>query len=71
MEVSGQLHAPVAITPRKESPYAHWIGDWAGPIADLVTGNPVLETPPPQLAFTSRCPCFYTFSFYNNILYCM
>jgi hypothetical protein len=29
MEVSGQLHATVALAPGK-NPNAHWIGDWVG-----------------------------------------
>jgi hypothetical protein len=30
MEVSGQLHAPVALLPRKEPPNTHQIGGWVG-----------------------------------------
>jgi len=33
--VSGQLHAPVALPPKKEPPGTHWIGGWVGPRADL------------------------------------
>jgi hypothetical protein len=29
--VSGQLHAPAALPPRKSPPSTHWIGDWVGP----------------------------------------
>jgi hypothetical protein len=28
MEVSGQLHGPVALLPGKEYPVTHWIGSW-------------------------------------------
>jgi hypothetical protein len=30
MEVSGQLHAPVALPPRERAPGTHWIGGWVG-----------------------------------------
>jgi hypothetical protein len=33
MEVSGQLHAPAALTPG--SLWYHWIGGWVGPRAVL------------------------------------
>jgi hypothetical protein len=33
MEVSGQLHAPAALTPGKEPPGTHYIGGWVGPRA--------------------------------------
>jgi hypothetical protein len=35
MEVSGQLHALVALPPRKELPGANRIGGWVGPRADV------------------------------------
>jgi len=35
MEVSGQLHAPAALHPRKEASRTHWIGGWVGPRAIL------------------------------------
>jgi len=35
MEVSGQLHAPVALPPGKEPPVTHWIGGCVGPRAGL------------------------------------
>jgi hypothetical protein len=36
MEVSGQLHDPAALPPRKErAPDTHWIGGWVGPRAVL------------------------------------
>jgi hypothetical protein len=31
MEMSGQLHAPAALTPGKSPPDTHWIGGWVGP----------------------------------------
>jgi len=31
MEVSGQLHAPDAITPGERAPCTHGIGSWVGP----------------------------------------
>jgi len=33
MEVSGQLHVPVALT--REASHTHSIGSWVGPRADL------------------------------------
>jgi hypothetical protein len=38
MEVSGQLHIPVALPPRERVPGTHWIGSWVGPrtILDVV-----------------------------------
>jgi hypothetical protein len=35
MEVSGQLHAPAAFTPRERAPDTHWIGGWVGSRAVL------------------------------------
>jgi hypothetical protein len=35
MEVSGQLDAPAACTPRERAPVTHWIGGWVGPRAVL------------------------------------
>jgi hypothetical protein len=35
MEVSGQLHAPAALSPREGVPGTHWIGGWVGPRAVL------------------------------------
>jgi hypothetical protein len=35
MEVSGQLHAPVASAQAKQAPRTHWIGGWVGPRAGL------------------------------------
>jgi hypothetical protein len=37
VEVSGQLHAPVAVYPRERTPCAHWVGGWVGPRAGLDT----------------------------------
>jgi len=37
MELSGQLHAPTALTPRKRGPGIHWLGGWVGPRAGLDT----------------------------------
>jgi hypothetical protein len=31
MEVSGQLHDPVALHPRERAPGTHWIGGWVAP----------------------------------------
>jgi len=33
--VSGELHAPPALSPEKESPGIHWVGDWMGPRVGL------------------------------------
>jgi hypothetical protein len=30
MEVSGQLHDPVALPPKERAPGTHWIGSWVG-----------------------------------------
>jgi hypothetical protein len=35
MEVSGQLQAPAAFLPGKETPDTHWIGGWVDPITGL------------------------------------
>jgi hypothetical protein len=35
MEVSGQLHAPAALSPKERAPSTHWIGGWVGPRAVL------------------------------------
>jgi hypothetical protein len=35
MKVSGQLHAPAALSPRERAPGTHWIGGWVGPRAVL------------------------------------
>jgi len=37
MEVSGQLHVPVALPPGKEAPIIIWIGGWVGPKANVGT----------------------------------
>jgi hypothetical protein len=37
MEVSGQVHAPAALTPGKEPLGTHWVGGWVGPRAVLDT----------------------------------
>jgi hypothetical protein len=35
MELSGQLHAPAALTPKERAPGNHWIGGWVGTRAVL------------------------------------
>jgi hypothetical protein len=35
MEVSGQLHTPVAFSLRERGTDTHWIGGWVGPRAGL------------------------------------
>jgi hypothetical protein len=35
MEVSGEIHAPAVLPPRKSQPGTHWKGGWVGPRADL------------------------------------
>jgi hypothetical protein len=39
MGVSGQLHAPTALSPGERAPGAHWVGGWAGPRAGLDAVN--------------------------------
>jgi hypothetical protein len=39
MEVSGQLHAPATLSPRKRIPGAHCIRGWVGHKAGLDTGE--------------------------------
>jgi hypothetical protein len=45
MEVSGQLHAPAALTPRERAPGTHWIGGWVGPraVLDAVVKRKILN----------------------------
>jgi hypothetical protein len=47
MEVSGELLAPAAFTPRKEAPGTHWIGSLVGPRAglDAVVKRKIPSTP--------------------------
>jgi hypothetical protein len=45
MEVSGQLHAPAALTPGKEPSGIHWIGSWVGPSASLDTASRKIPSP--------------------------
>jgi hypothetical protein len=35
MEVSGQLHAPIAFPPGERAPGTLWIGGWVGPRTGL------------------------------------
>jgi len=35
MEVSGQLHAPAALSPGESTHGTHWIGGWVGPRSGL------------------------------------
>jgi len=35
MEISGQLHAPAALTARERAHGTHWIGGWVGPRSSL------------------------------------
>jgi hypothetical protein len=35
LEVSGQLHAPAALTHGKTAPSTHWTGGWVGPRTGL------------------------------------
>jgi hypothetical protein len=57
MEVSGQLHAPAALPPRKEPLGTHWIGDGVGPRAVL---NAVVKRkiPSPRRKSNPRTPIF-------------
>jgi len=45
MEVSGQLHAPAAFTPKVRAPGTHWIGGWVGPRAVLVAVKRKIPSP--------------------------
>jgi hypothetical protein len=55
MEVSGQLHAPAALLPRKEPPATHWIGGWVGPraVLDVVVKRKI---PSPHRESNPRTP---------------
>jgi hypothetical protein len=33
--MSGQFHAPAALSPKEKAPGTHWIGVWVGPRAGL------------------------------------
>jgi hypothetical protein len=46
MELSGQLHAPAALSPEKD-PGTHWTGSWVGTKADLDAVD----------KFVIACPC--------------
>jgi hypothetical protein len=35
LDVSGHLHAPATLPPRKETPATHWIGGWMDSTASL------------------------------------
>jgi hypothetical protein len=37
MKMNGQLHDPVAFTPRERASGIHWIGGWVGPRTGLDT----------------------------------
>jgi hypothetical protein len=45
MEVSDQLHAPAALSPRKEPHGTHWIGGWLGTraVMDAVVKRKILS----------------------------
>jgi hypothetical protein len=57
MEVSGQLHAPAALPPKKRDPGTHWIGGQVGPrtVLDAVvkrtSPSPRRESNPIQIFF--------------------
>jgi hypothetical protein len=58
MEVSGQLHAPAALPPKKRAPGTHWIGYWVGPSASLDRGEeknsqPLPAFEPPNIQFVA------------------
>jgi hypothetical protein len=55
MEVSGQLHAPVAFTTRERAPGTHWIGGWVGPktVLDAVVKRKI---PSPRRESNPRTP---------------
>jgi len=51
MEVSGQLHAQVALHPRERDPGTHWIGGWVSSRAGLdALVNPCREMNPDHQA---------------------
>jgi hypothetical protein len=52
MEVSGQLHAPAALTPRERVPGTDWIGGWVGPRVIL---DSVVKTEIPSPRRESNC----------------
>jgi hypothetical protein len=48
MEVSGQLHAPATLPPRKRAPGTHCIRGWVGPraVLDAVVKRNNFQPPP-------------------------
>jgi hypothetical protein len=58
MEVSGQLHAPANLPPRKEATSIHWIGGWVNPRAclDAVEKGKNLYLPGNELPSSSLKP---------------
>jgi len=55
MEVSGEIHAPVALPPRVTGPCTHWTGGWVGPRAGLeaVTKTKIPSLPSPVIELRS------------------
>jgi hypothetical protein len=62
LEVSGQLHAPSALSQGKEPASVHWIGDWRGPriCLDDVERRKILPLPEFDLRSLGRPASHYT-----------
>jgi hypothetical protein len=66
MEVSGQLHTPVALppTPPEISPGADWLGGWVGPRASLYARMLLILV---RTVFYHVAP--YNFLLYKKVLF--
>jgi hypothetical protein len=55
MEVSGQLHAPAALSPRERAPGTHWVGGWviSRTVLDAVVKRKI---PSPRRESNPRAP---------------
>jgi hypothetical protein len=67
MEVSGQLHAPAALPPAKETPGTHWIGGWVGPrtVLDTVVKRKI-PSPVGNRTLESRSSNPYRLSYHGS-----
>jgi hypothetical protein len=69
MGVSGQRHAPAALSPGERTPGIHWIGCWVGPRAGLDAEDrgkslsPLPGIEPPSPGRSARSQTLYWLSF--------